>query len=323
MSDPLLPVRIVVLDGATLNPGDLSWDPLNSLGACEVFQRTAAGEVVSRATGATVLLTNKVRLPADLIAQLPALRYIGVTATGYDVVDVQAARQHGVSVTNVPIYGTRSVAQMVFAHLLNLTQRVAEHSQAVAAGRWSAAVDWCFWDFPLCELEGATMGIVGYGRIGRATAQLAQAFGMRVVAHTPHPPAHAGEVRFVDLEHLLAESDVVSLHCPLTTENAGMINAPRLALMKPSAFLINTGRGGLVDEHALAAALNADQLAGAGLDVLSREPPAADNPLLKAKNCYITPHIAWATRESRQRLLDTSIENVACFVRGAPRNVVN
>jgi glycerate dehydrogenase len=246
-----------------------------------------------------------------------------VTATGYDVVDVEAARELGIVVTNVPTYGTASVAQMVFAHVLNLTQRVGDHARAVSEGRWASSPDWCFWDFPLIELTGMTMGIVGFGRIGRATSQLAQAFGMKVLAYNRSPIDVLAGVRVVDLETLFSESDVVSLHCPLTPETRRLVSRERLALMKPTALLINTSRGPLVDEAALADSLNAGRLAGAGVDVLECEPPADGNPLFTAKNCYITPHIAWATRASRQRLLDEAVENVAAFLRGTPRNVVN
>lgn len=318
-----MPHRIVVLDGHALNPGDLSWERLHALGPCKVLPRTGPSQVVQRACEATIVITNKVKLPRSTILDLPLLRYIGVTATGYDVVDALAARERNVPVTNVPTYGTKSVAQMVFAHLLNLTQHVAEHAEAVVQGRWNTAEDWCFWDYPLRELEGATMGIVGLGRIGQATAQLAAAFGMRVLACTVDPAPGMDFVRLVDLETTLRESDSVSLHCPLTPATVRLLNAERLRLMKSTAFLINTSRGGLVDEHALAAALNSNQLAGAGLDVLSVEPPEGESPLLTAKNCYITPHIAWATRASRQRLLDTVVDNVAAFLCGEPQNVVN
>ena len=255
---------------------------------------------------------------------MPRLRYIGVMATGYNVVDVAAARERGVPVTNVPEYGTNSVAQMVFALLLELTRGAGSHSRTVRDGRWSACPDYCYWDIPLLELDGLVMGIVGYGRIGRETARVARAFGMRVVASTrrENVPEEPG-VSFVPLETLLRESDVVSLHCPMTQETTGMINRERLALMKPSAFLINTARGGLVNERDLADALNTDRIAGAGLDVLSVEPPPPDNPLIGARNCVITPHIAWATLAARKRLMATVVENVRAFLRGAPENVVN
>jgi len=317
-------MKIVVLDGYTLNPGDLSWDRLEALGDCSVYDRTAPEDTVKRAGGAEIVLTNKTVLSADIIRLLPRLRYIGVLATGYNVVDVEAAGERGIPVTNVPTYGTASVAQMVFAHLLNLTQHVAHHAETVRDGRWTACPDFCYWDMPLLELAGSTLGIVGFGRIGRAVAELARAFGMKVVVHDVIVPAEMPDgCRMVGLEQVFREADVLSLHCPLTPRTQKLVNAERLALMKPTAFLINTSRGPLIDEPALAEALNASRLAGAGLDVLSTEPPAADNPLLTAKNCYITPHIAWATRSARQRLLNIAIDNVAAFIAARPQNVVN
>jgi glycerate dehydrogenase len=314
---------IVVLDAHCLNPGDLSWKGLEALGECTFYERTPADKLAERIRGADIALTNKVPFGRELLSGQQRLKYIGVTATGYNIVDVAAAREHGITVTNVPTYGTMSVAQMVIAHLLNLTQRVGDHAEAVREGRWASSPDWCFWDFPLLELGAMTMGIMGYGRIGQATAQLAQAFGMKVIAHNRSAIAPSSNVRQVDLDALFRESDVVSLHCPLTPETTRLVNRERLALMKPTAFLINTSRGGLVDENALADALNHGQIAGAGLDVLDAEPPAAGNPLFAAKNCYITPHIAWATTSSRQRLLDLAVENVAEFLAGRPRHVVN
>jgi glycerate dehydrogenase len=314
---------IVVLDGHCLNPGDLSWQGLEALGRCTVFERTAPEQLAERIRDADIVLTNKVPLRRESMSGQSRLKYIGVSATGYNIIDVDAARELGIVVTNVPTYGTTSVAQMVFAHVLNLTQRVGDHASAVRSGRWASSPDWCFWDFPLLELGAMTMGIVGYGRIGQATAELAQAFGMKVIAHNRSAIAESSKVRQADLEALFRESDVVSLHCPLTPETTRLVNRERLALMKPTAFLINTSRGALVDEAALADALNNGRLAGAGLDVLDAEPPAAGNPLFTAKNCYITPHIAWATRSSRQRLLDTAVENVASFLQGQPRNVVS
>jgi len=318
--------RIVVLDGHTLNPGDLSWEPLDRLGLTEIHPRTEPERVAEVCEGVMYVLTNKAPLPREVLAALPALRYVGVLATGYNIVDVAAARRQGVTVTNVPAYSTRSVAQMVFAHLLNLTQRVGEHAAGVRAGRWTACPDFCYWDHPLVELDGRTMGIVGLGRIGRAVAALAEAFGMRVLGHDPDPLAAASapaSVERVDLDDLFRRSDVVSLHCPLTDETAGLANARRLALMKPTAYLINTARGPLVDPAALADALSAGRLAGAGLDVLAEEPPPADDPLLGAPHCFLTPHIAWATREARRRLLSTAAENLAAFLAGRPQNVVS
>ena len=317
-------MKIVVLDSYTLNPGDLSWGGLEALGECAVYDRTAPQDMVDRAGEAEIILTNKTILSADIIGRLTKLRYIGVLATGYNVVDVEAAGERGIPVTNVPSYGTMSVAQMVFAHLLNLTQHVAHHAQTVRDGRWASCPDFCYWDMPLLELAGLTLGIVGFGRIGRAVAALARAFGMKVIVHDVIVPAEMPDgCRMVELEEAFREADVLSLHCPLTPRTQKLVNAERLALMKPTAFLINTSRGPLIDEPALAEALNAGRLAGAGLDVLSTEPPAADNPLLTAKSCYITPHIAWATRSARERLLNIAIDNVAAFIAGRPQNVVN
>lgn len=317
-------MRIVVLDGWTLNPGDLNWEGLERLGTLTVHDRVPADQVVARARGAEAVFTNKTPLRRETLEQLPGLRYVGVLATGFDVVDLSAASERGVTVTNIPTYGTRSVAQMVFAHLLNLTQHVAEHAEGVRAGRWSHSEDFCYWDQPLVELSGLTLGIVGFGRIGHTVAMLGRGFGMRVLAHDlvaraeEHP-----EVDFMDLESLLRQADVVSLHLPLTPQTRGIINAGSLGLMKPTAYLINTSRGPLVRSADLAAALNAGRLAGAGLDVLEQEPPPADSPLLTARNCYVTPHIAWATRAARSRLMDIAVRNLQAFLAGRPENVVN
>ena len=314
-------MKIVVLDGYTANPGDLSWESLSALGDCTVHDRTPAGLTVERARDAEVVLTNKVVLDRATLAQLPKLRYIGVLATGTNVVDVAAAAGLGVVVTNVPAYSTRSVAQLVFALVLELAQHAGAHGAAVRAGRWTSSPDFCFWDHPLVELDGLTMGLVGYGHIGQAVAHLARAFGMRVIVHSRTVRPVAG-VEFVDLDTLFHRSDVLSLHCPLTPETKGLVNAGRLAVMKSSAFLINTGRGPLVEEADLADALNAGRIAGAAVDVLSVEPPPAGNPLLTAKNCLITPHIGWATRAARERLLRTVVENLRAFLDGQPQNVV-
>jgi glycerate dehydrogenase len=317
-------MHIVILDGHTLNPGDLSWDAFGSLGELTVHDRTPPEQVVPRAAGSELILTNKTRLTADALAQLPALRYIGVLATGYDVVDVDAAARRGIPVTNVPEYGTHSVAEMVFAHVFNLCRHVAEHAAGVREGRWSRSPDFCYWDRPLRELAGGTMGLVGLGRIGRAVARIAGGLGMRVLAHDPHPcPDAPDAVVLTDLDTLLRESDVVSLHCPLTDATRHLIDADRLALMQPHAFLVNTSRGPLVDEAALVEALEMGAIAGAGLDVLTQEPPDAENPLFGAPNCYITPHIAWATPQARGRLMQTAFENARAFLRGERRNVVN
>ena len=318
-------MKIVVLDGYCLNPGDLSWDALRRFGDLEVFERTPPDEVAGRIAGAAIALTNKTPMPAAVLRQAPDLRYIGVLATGYDVVDVSAARAQGIVVTNVPTYGTASVAQFVFALLLELCHNVKLHAEAVRAGDWARGPDWSFWRSPLVEVAGKTMGIVGFGRIGRQTGRIADAMGMRVIAAdavTKDAPEYPG-FRWAGAEELLCESDVVSLHAPLLPETRGMIHARTLALMKPSAFLINTSRGPLVNAQDLADALNAGRLAGAGLDVLATEPPPADSPLLTARNCLITPHIAWATREARSRLMDAAVQNVAAFAAGQPRNVVS
>lgn len=316
--------RIVVLDGYTLNPGDLSWDALEALGQVANFDRTPVDQIVQRAAGAEVVLTNKTVIGRETIRQLPQLQYIGVLATGFNVVDIAAARERGIIVTNVPAYGTPSVAQMVFALLLELTQHVGHHAQTVRDGRWSSCPDFCYWDFPLIEISALTFGIVGMGRIGREVAKLADAFGMKVIAFAHRPPGSPPPfVRMTDLDELFSQSDVISLHCPLTAETKEMVNAERLGKMKRSAFLINTGRGLLVNEQDLADALNAGRIGGAGLDVLSVEPPAKNNPLLSAKNCYVTPHIAWATRAARERLLRTAVENVRAFLAGSPINRVD
>ncbi len=321
-------MKILVLDGYALNPGDLSWGELESLGDCQVYDRTPVGQVLERAAGAQVVLTNKTLLMADTLTALEDLKYVGVLATGYNVVDVQVARQRGIPVTNVPGYSTASVAQMVFALLLEMTSQVGHHARLVREGAWSASPDFSFWDRPLIELEGLTLGVVGFGAIGRRVASLARAFGMTVLVHTRHPEKYrevgeTGDVQFTDLDSLFSRSDVVSLHCPLTPETERMVDARRLAQMKSGAWLINTGRGPLVDEEALADALHCGKLAGAGLDVLSSEPPSATNSLLTVENSVITPHIAWATRAARQRLMSTAVANVRDFLTGKKSNVVN
>jgi glycerate dehydrogenase len=317
-------VPMVVLDGYTLNPGDLTWDNLQVLGPCAIYDRTEPARVVERAAGAAIVLTNKTVLTGATIGQLPDLRYVGVLATGYNVVDIDAARQRGICVANVPAYGTASVAQMVFAHLLHFTQHVGAHSQSVHNSDWSRSADFCYWNYPLVELAGLTMGIVGLGRIGRHVARLALAMEMRVIYSDVRPdPAAPSQAVAVDLDALFRESDVVSLHCPLTQDNRGFVDRRRLEMMKPTAYLINTSRGPLIDEPALAEALNRERIAGAGLDVLCEEPPRPDNPLLHAKNCTITPHIAWATQAARQRLMDIAVANVRAFLQGHPQNVVS
>jgi len=315
-------MRIVVLDGHTLNPGDLSWDTLAALGPCAIYERSSPTEIIERAHEAEIVVTNKARLTREVIAQLPRLQYIGVSATGYNCVDIEAAKERNIVVTNVPAYGTDSVAQMVLAHMLNFTQRVADHARTVAEGRWSASPDWCYWEHPLVELAGRTMGIVGFGRIGRQVSRLAQALGMLVVACDSRPIEPAEGITKVDVDAVFRQGDVVSLHCPLTPQTEHLVNHRRLALMKRSALLINTSRGPLIDEEALAEALNTGRIAGAGLDVLSEEPPPPMNPLLRAKNCWITPHIAWATKSARERLLQIVVDNVRSFLNGRPQNRV-
>jgi len=317
-------MKIVILDGYTLNPGDLSWDELLALGECDIYDRTPPELILARAQDAEITLTNKVVLDRAIIEALPRLKYVGLLSTGTNVVDLAAAAEKNIPVTNVPAYATPSVAQMVFALLLELTQRVGHHSRTVREGRWAASEDFCYWDYPLVELHGLTMGIVGFGSIGSAVARIAQGFGMKVVAYDVEAEKLTGSaVEFLDLDALFTVSDVVSLNCPLTPETEGLANAERLSRMKKTAFLINTSRGPVVNDHDLADALNSGGLAGAGLDVLSVEPPAPDNPLLKARNCLITPHIAWATRDARARLMRTVVQNLKAFLAGSPQNVVN
>ena len=317
-------MKIVILDGYAANPGDLSWDEMKQLGECTIYDRTSPAEVLERAQGAEVLLTNKTVLDAETINALPSLRYIGVLATGYNIVDTEAARARGVIVTNIPAYSTDSVAQMVFAHLLNICQQVQHHSEEVRRGRWAANPDFCFWDTPLIELSGKKIGLVGLGHTGMKTARIAIAFGMEVYAYTSKshfqlPP----EIKKMELDELFAECDIISLHCPLTEQTREMVNARRLSLMKPTAILINTGRGPLINEQDLADALNNGRIYAAGVDVLSQEPPRADNPLLTARNCYITPHIAWASTAARQRLMQIALDNLKAYQEGKPINVVN
>jgi glycerate dehydrogenase len=316
-------MRLVVLDGYTMNPGDLNWQPLNDLGDCLIYERTSEEQVLERCRDVEILLTNKVVLSKEHIARLPSLKYVGVTATGYNVVDVSAARSAGIVVTHVPAYSTMSVAQMVFAHILNLTIPVARHADSVRSGVWSRCQDFSFWETPLVELDGLTLGIVGLGRIGRVVARIGHSLGMTVLfserGSVTEKPVWAQQV---DLNVLFGASDILTLHCPLTEATRHIVNRRRLAMMKKSAYIINTGRGGLVDEEALADALNSGQIAGAGLDVLSTEPPPADHPLLTAAHCAITPHHAWATGAARQRLLDIVVDNVKAYLQGAPINVV-
>jgi glycerate dehydrogenase len=316
-------MRIVILDGKTANPGDLSWQGLEALGDCDIYERTPVDEVADRCRDAEIVITNKAIVSRQVIESCPSIKYIGVTATGFNIVDVEAAREKGIVVTNVPSYSTNSVAQTVFAHLLAHTHHAEGHTRSVRAGEWSNCPDFSYQIHPAAEIAHGTLGIVGLGTIGRAVAKIALGFEMNVIAHNHRPKDPPEGVKMVDLETLLAESDVISLHCPLTPETEGLINARRLAMMKPTAILINTSRGPLLDEAAVAEALNSGQIAGAGVDVLSAEPPAADHPLLSAQNCTITPHLAWASRAARERLLAVTIANVEAFLAGTPQNVVS
>jgi glycerate dehydrogenase len=318
-------MKIVVLDGYTLNPGDLSWEELGSWESWSFMTEPAAADVVERCRDAAIVFTNKVPVTEEAINQLGSLKYIGVLATGYNIVNTDAARARGIIVSNVPGYGTASVAQMTVALLLELCQHVQHHSEAVKNGRWSESEDFCFWDFPLIELSGKTMGIIGFGTIGQQVAGVARALGMQVIANSRH--RNAGQLtegyRWAGIDELLEQSDVVSIHCPLSPETKGLINKDSLLRMKRSAFLLNTSRGPIIVDQDLADALNAGTIAGAGIDVLSVEPPQKDNPLFKAKNCIITPHIAWATKEARARLMGIAIGNLQAFLAGKPVNVVN
>ena len=316
-------MKIVVLDGYTANPGDLSWDALEKLGDCSIYDRTAPEELLVRAWGAQALLTNKTVINAEVIDALPELKYIGVLATGYNVVDVDAARMRGIVVTNIPAYSTASVAQMVFAHLLNITQQVGHYVEENRGGRWSRNADFCYWNTPLMELAGKRMGIVGLGNTGMATAHIAQAFGMEVVAFTSKKTERLPQwITPCSMDELFQTSDVLSLHCPLTFDTYHLVNTHRLAQMKSTAILINIGRGSLVNEEDLAEALRERKIRAAGLDVLSQEPPKADNPLLSLDNCYISPHIAWATTEARARLMQVAVDNIRLFMDGTPINNV-
>lgn len=318
-------MKIVVLDGFTLNPGDLDWNALTALGDVAVYDRTEASSIVERIGDAELILTNKTPISAETIHSCKNLRYIGVLATGYNVVDTAAAKAAGIVVTNIPTYGTDSVAQFTFALLLEICHHAGHHAQSVRDGEWTKSPDFCYWHYPLIELAGKTMGIIGFGRIGRRTGEIAHAFGMNVLAYDEYPNIvyEKEGISCTTLERLLAESDVISLHCPLTDRNQDMINADSIAKMKDGAILINTSRGPLVDETALAAALNSGKLAAAAVDVVSTEPIRPDNPLLKARNILITPHIAWAPKEARSRLLNIAVENIRAFIDGSPINVVS
>ena len=315
-------MKIVILDAYTVNPGDLTWHPLDDMGELIVYDRTLPEQVVERCKGTEVVLTNKVVLDAEILNQLPHLSYIGVLATGYNVVDLEVASRQSITVTNIPAYSTNSVAQMVWAHILNITNSVAHYATENSKGRWTNNKDFCYYDFTHTELAGKTMGIVGLGNTGMATARIAQAFGMKVIAYTSKTQLPEGMTK-VTLDELFQESDILSLHCPLTNETKGLVNRERLNLMKPSAILINTSRGPVVNEADVAEALNQGRIAAFGADVVSVEPIEASNPLLNAKNCFLTPHIAWATKEARQRLIDICVDNVKAFVQDNPQNVVN
>lgn len=317
-------MQIVVLDGYTLNPGDLDWSGLGSLGELIVYDRTAESQILERAADAEIVLTNKTPLSAEMLHRLPKLRYIGILATGYNIVDVQAAKEKEILVANVPAYSTHSVAQLVFALVLELCHRVQQHSDSVLSGDWSSSIDFSYSRSPLVELRDKTMGLIGLGQIGKQTALIAQAMGMKVIATGSgrSAPQPVEDIEWVQIDELLQRSDVISLHCPLTPATNQLIDAKRIARMKPTAILINTARGGLLNEEDVAHALNEGRLAGAGLDVLTAEPPRIDNPLLHARNVIITPHIAWATKEARARLMDTAIGNVRAYVEGHPVNVI-
>lgn len=316
-------MNIVVLDGFTLNPGDLSWDSIEKQGNLSVYERTPTELILERAGQADAVFTNKVILDKATIEQLPQLKFIGVLATGFNVVDTVAAKNKGIVVCNIPAYSTQSVAQMVFSHILHFVQNISIHAKSVSKGEWSKSADFAYWLTPQTELAGKTLGIIGYGAIGQAVAKIALAFGMKVLFNNRSKKNTALETKQVTLETLLAESDFISINCPLTEENIGFINKLTIAQMKPTAFLVNTGRGPLINEQDLADALNAGQIAGAGLDVLSMEPASAENPLPQAKNCFITPHIAWATFEARNRLMKIASENLEAFISGEAINVVN
>lgn len=317
-------MKIVVLDGFTLSPGDVSWEGVERLGDLMIYDRTSSEEIVNRACQCQIILTNKTPLSRETLNKLPNLKYIGVLATGYNVVDVKAANELGIIVTNTPAYGTMAVAQFVFALLLEICHHVGEHSQVVKKGDWSNCKDFCFWNYPLIELSGKTMGIIGTGRIGMVTAKIALAFGMNILAYNPskNMSLESDFFKYVELDKLYAQSDVVNLHCPLNEATSGMINKESISKMKDGVIIINTSRGPLIVEKDLADALNSGKVAGAALDVMSQEPPIENNPLMHAKNCIITPHIAWAPKESRQRLMDIAVDNLIQFIGKTPINVV-
>jgi len=317
-------MKIVVLDGFTLNPGDLSWEAIEKLGDLKVYDRTAVDEIVNRAYDCEIIFTNKTPLNMETLKKLPKLKYIGVLATGYNVINVKEVNELGIIVTNIPAYGTTAVAQFVFALLLEICHHVGEHNKAVKEGAWTKCEDFCLWNYPLIELAGKTMGIIGMGRIGKATAIIAQAFGMHILAYNPSKDESlkSGTFKYVELDQLYAESDVINLHCPLFEKTKGIINKESINKMKDGVIIINTSRGPLIVEQDLADALDSGKVAGAAVDVMSTEPPKMDSPLMSAKNCLITPHIAWAPIESRARLMDIAVENLVQFIKGTPINLV-
>lgn len=318
-------MKIVVLDGYTLNPGDISWDGMKALGELVVYERTREDEIVQRIGDAEGVYTNKTPLTKTVLEACPNVKFVGVLATGYNVVDVKAAKERGILVANIPTYGTAAVSQYAIALLLELCHHIGDHSNAVKAGDWSHHADWCFWNYPLVELYGKTMGIIGFGRIGQDTARIAQAFGMKVLAYDAYPnlELESETCHYTDLDTLFEKSDVISLHCPLFPETQGIINKENIAKMKDGVMIINDSRGALIVEEDLRDALNCGKVAGAAVDVVSTEPIQMDNPLLAAKNCIITPHIAWAPKESRQRLMDIAVENLRCYIEGRPQNIVS
>lgn len=312
------------MDGYTENPGDLSWAPFEALGEVTVYDRTPADQIIPRIGNAEIVIVNKTPLRSETLAACPSIRYIGVLATGYDVVDVQAARARGIPVTNVPAYGTAAVGQYAIAMLLEICHHVAHHAQAVREGRWQSCPDWCFWDYPLIELDGKTLGVIGFGRIGRQTARIAKAMGMRILAHDSFPCDKGRAIgEYVSLDELYAQSDVIALHCPLFPETRGLICKESIAKMKDGVILLNNSRGPLINEQDLADALESGKVYAAGLDVVSTEPITGDNPLLHAKNCFITPHISWASKESRARIMDMAADNLSQWLAGTPIHVVN
>lgn len=315
-------MKIVVLDGYTLNPGDLSWEGIKQLGDCTIYDRTPAEKTVERSKGAQAVFTNKVAFDRETIAQLSDLKFIGVLATGVNVIDIEAAKESGITVSNIPAYSTNSVAQMVFSHILHFVQNVSVHAESVRNDEWTKSIDFTYRKTQQIELAGKTLGIIGFGQIGQAVAKIGLAFGMKILFNNRSQKKTSLNARQVDMNTLLKESDFVSINCPLTEENKGFFNKQSIEIMKPSAFVINTGRGPLVNEKDLAEALNSERIAGAGLDVLSTEPPQPDNPLIHAKNCAITPHIAWATFEARTRLMEIATENLKAFFKKSPQNVV-